>query len=562
MAAALAATAATACIAVVGPDAAPLHSPHVSAALLLGAIVAAELGGVRLHFRSQAHEFTLTEIPIVVGVVLSSPIEVVVASALAVAAVRLVRRQAPLKVAYNVALAALDAALAVAITRALVDAGAFGPAAWGAVVVAALAGTVVTGILVSWAIAVTEGTPLRPGLARALLPALAVTGANTAIALAGLAVLMVQPLALVLLAAPVGVLYLGYRGQVHAIEERDRLAVLYGCARGLAEAGGGEAVIDQLLRSSGDGLGARRSELLLSDRAGRVRLHAEIRGQLALLSGAGPTPAALQATLSAGPEAALLRPGATHPLHEWLLAAGTQEAIVAPLIARDGPMGVLVFSGRDGDGHRFTEADRRLATALAAHAAAALRSQQLVESVDELRVEQERLTAEADHDALTGLASRRAFDRALADALAAPAAGSVGLVYVDLDDFKVVNDAHGHAVGDALLRAVGRRLRALLRPGDIAARLGGDEFAVLLAGADAEEAAAVAERVRAALYEPITVRGLRLLVGASIGLGVGHPGTDQPADVLELADASMYAAKRSGKGRVAVLGDRRRVAPA
>ena len=177
--------------------------------------------------------------------------------------------------------------------------------------------------------------------------------------------------------------------------------------------------------------------------------------------------------------------------------------------------------------------------------------------VEELRRTSRRLASEAQRDALTGLANRRAFDGALRASLA-PDQGDrdVAVVFVDLDDFKGVNDAHGHAVGDALLRAVAERLAAHVRGGDVAARIGGDEFALLLAEADDATAADVVHRLRRALAEPFAVEGARLEVRASIGLALGRIGTDAPEDLLGWADAAMYAAKRRRavpRGRVGAV---------
>ena len=163
----------------------------------------------------------------------------------------------------------------------------------------------------------------------------------------------------------------------------------------------------------------------------------------------------------------------------------------------------------------------------------------------ESRMLQDKLRHQASHDALTGLANRTLF----ADRLAA-ARGYVALI--DLDDFKVVHDRLGHGVGDALLVEVADRLRAGVRPGDLVARLGGDEFALLLAGATADEADAVTERIAGTLQHPICAGGHELLVQASVGLAdVAQPGTAaaDPAEALRRADVAMYAAKEQGKSR-------------
>jgi diguanylate cyclase (GGDEF)-like protein len=124
------------------------------------------------------------------------------------------------------------------------------------------------------------------------------------------------------------------------------------------------------------------------------------------------------------------------------------------------------------------------------------------------------------------------------------------VLFLDLDDFKTVNDGIGHAAGDALLSAVADRLVGCLRSGDTASRLGGDEFAVLLEDlAGPEEAAGVADRILASLAAPLTIQGHQVAVGASIG--IAHPAAerDRSSELLRNADLAMYVAKRAGKGR-------------
>ena len=172
-------------------------------------------------------------------------------------------------------------------------------------------------------------------------------------------------------------------------------------------------------------------------------------------------------------------------------------------------------------------------------------------SVILLRAHNDRLlTDAADHDNLTGLANRRAFYRRLADPPPSrPDAGddrTLGLLYIDLDDFKGINDGLGHLHGDEVLRVVARRLGAATRPTDLLARLGGDEFAVLLSGpADRALVAVVADRIAEALDEPVELGERSVTVSASVGGVWAHADVTADALVGE-ADAAMYEAKRGG----------------
>ncbi len=171
---------------------------------------------------------------------------------------------------------------------------------------------------------------------------------------------------------------------------------------------------------------------------------------------------------------------------------------------------------------------------------------------DALEGSHETLTVQANHDSLTGLANRAGFRRRVEEALSRPErrGGRQALLFVDLDDFKDVNDLLGHAAGDELLRVAARRLQDALRPGDLVARLGGDEFAVLLDGIpDVATACRLAGRAVDALATPVEVSGQTVHVGASVGVALRQ--SDSTLETLmQEADMAMYAAKGLGKGRV------------
>ena len=176
--------------------------------------------------------------------------------------------------------------------------------------------------------------------------------------------------------------------------------------------------------------------------------------------------------------------------------------------------------------------------------------------VSERRLLESELARRATQDALTGLANRTLLRERLEAALERSRKGpwQVALLVLDLDGFKAVNDSLGHLAGDELLRGVADRLRATARASDTVARLGGDEFAVLLQGAtDQGDAVVVAQRLLVALGAPLFIRGRRLTVRASVGLTVCEDGHVDAVEMLREADIAMYAAKRSGKGRLRIF---------
>jgi diguanylate cyclase (GGDEF)-like protein len=171
---------------------------------------------------------------------------------------------------------------------------------------------------------------------------------------------------------------------------------------------------------------------------------------------------------------------------------------------------------------------------------------------DAIAGSQRSLTREATTDSLTGLANRAAFRAQLAASLGRPERrrGNQAVLFVDLDDFKDVNDTLGHAAGDGLLREVAARLVETVRPGDLVARLGGDEFAVLLDGlAEPDLAGLVAQRVVTAVALPFAIGEHSVQVGASVGLALRDE-TSTLEGLMREADVAMYAAKGRGKNRV------------
>ena len=169
--------------------------------------------------------------------------------------------------------------------------------------------------------------------------------------------------------------------------------------------------------------------------------------------------------------------------------------------------------------------------------------------VTERRAQEEKLAHQAMHDGLTGLPNRALFLNRLSRALGAAAREGepVAVLFLDLDDFKAINDTLGHEAGDRLLVAFGRRVRDCLRPGDTIARLGGDEFAVLIEEA-AQDAERVASRINEAMQEPLDLDGQDgARVRASVGVVIASQvrADDRPEDLLRAADEAMYRAKRS-----------------
>ncbi len=240
------------------------------------------------------------------------------------------------------------------------------------------------------------------------------------------------------------------------------------------------------------------------------------------------------------------------PTDDPLLTAVLPDArnlLVSPMFADGRPVGAIVVEHR---ARRLPGVERRVVSVLgqfASIAALNLRNAVLLKHVRDL----------AERDSLTGAANRRMFqtslERVLASGLPRPADDRVtAVLFIDLDDFKVVNDSLGHAAGDALLVAVTERIGGLVRSDDLVARLGGDEFAILTDDEpDLKRSRAMAERLIRELRAPYVIGDSHVTVTASIGIASARDSVDGAPDLVRNADVAMYMAKANGKAGFAIF---------
>jgi diguanylate cyclase (GGDEF)-like protein len=240
------------------------------------------------------------------------------------------------------------------------------------------------------------------------------------------------------------------------------------------------------------------------------------------------------------------------PARDPFLAAAMPDArdlLVSPMIADGRPVGAIVLEHRATT--RFDGIERRVAAMVGQFSSVAalnLRNAVLLKHVQDL----------AERDSLTGAANRRMFqvslERVLAEQPAKPRDGITAVLFIDLDDFKIVNDTFGHAAGDALLVAVTERIADLVRSDDLVARLGGDEFAILTHDdGELKRSRAMAERLVRELRAPYLIGDRHVSVTASIGIASARDAGDGAADLVRNADVAMYMAKANGKSGFAIF---------
>ncbi len=230
-----------------------------------------------------------------------------------------------------------------------------------------------------------------------------------------------------------------------------------------------------------------------------------------------------------------LDPVSRADLERW----GEQSCLTVPMQSVDGPMGLLNLWDKEQE-RTYTEGEMALATALAELAGEAVRNAKLLR----------RLRSLSESDSLTGLANHRKLHEALAheQARAERYGSHFSLVMLDIDEFKLLNDTHGHPAGDSVLRRVGTLLREQTRAADVVGRYGGDEFLLVLPETSADEAGQLAEKLRAALREEpyVTAAGEKIPIRASFGIAAYPEDVPDANGLIALADANLYSSKRRG----------------
>jgi diguanylate cyclase (GGDEF)-like protein len=519
---------------------------------------AAQRWVVHLHSRRGAHSIALGELPLVVGLLFLAPTELLAASLLGSYLALLLDRENPLfKAFFNAAQFTLGTCAALLALHAFgIGRDPLEPPVWLAVFGAVSASALVAAVCVGIAVSLGEGAARWRHRVDVVVGNWIVALSTTSVGLAAAAVVTASPEAGLLLVPPTAVLLLAYRAYMGERRRSAELGFLYEATRTLSRSSEMRPELEELLERTAEAFRVTAVELVLFSAEPRRSARSSLArdGDTRMLEPLDEGLADRLRRLAGGLHGPLdVRTTQDLVLRGYFRAREMETGMVAPMRSEGGCVGLFLVAGRESVDGGFTEEDLRLLETLAGNITEALQYDRLEQAVRQLESLQNELERKALYDSLTQLANRSLFHNRLEHALRGRGAGA-SVLLLDIDEFKSVNDGHGHDAGDELLQAVADRLRSYLREGDTAGRLGGDEFALLLDRPGGEaEALELAERLLNDFEASIETGGEPVTVDVSLGIAVARPGDHDPGELMRRADVALYEAKRRGKGRFCVF---------
>jgi diguanylate cyclase (GGDEF)-like protein len=518
-------------------------------ALILAFAVAEHLV-VHVHFRRSSHSMSLGEIPLVFALLYSGGWTIVIAYTVGRACALVLMRLPAIRLMFNAAQFALGGCLTVLTFHALSgSATTDDPRIWLAAAVAATVASAFAVLMITVAVSLSEGRLTLDRIVSSLRTDLTVTLANTSIGLCAARLVEHDWRTAVLLVVPVLGMFVTMRAYAAERARHGRLEFLYDAARALSGAAGTGEAFESMLTRSLEAFRTETAEIIFfspdGDEALRTAVNAD--GRATLLEPLGvDTAGRLRAAMSGSPTACAAREVEDAWLTGYLSSRGLGDGLFATLQGEHSCIGAIALGDPSGVVDRFGADDVKLFETLAANTSVALENDRLGHTVWQLRMLQSELEHQASHDPLTGLANRSLFSERLDGALARERDDAAAVIFIDVNDFKMVNDTLGHAAGDELLVAISGRLSDCLRPSDTLARLGGDEFAVLLDdGASQDQAVEIAERIDRRMEERFSIAGELHVVQVSIGIALGETGGMTSEQLIRNADLAMYRAKQA-----------------
>ncbi len=530
---------------------APLRIPWPILAL---GFAAGHFAGIRLESRGHTHNIDLTDVVLAPAMVFAGPGPVIVAAVVGTLVRSLWVRRPVIRSAFNMGLHGFAVAAGLEVFSSLLGHHAvLSPLGGLSAVAGIFTAEVVTHVGIQGVIALSTRKIALENLSQLGLSVLLEVGVSTAFGLAAVYMLWSGwggGVLFVILAATAGIGYtaLGRLRSRHAY--LDQLYRFERAMTGLAET---KEVAGAVLHEALELFNAEIAQLLCSD--GDTDVCYQLRS-LDKTTEVLHEASAIADLARRRQEPVLASKGATDPqLAEALQACGFRDAMAVLLPTEQRAQWVLLTANRAGASHlSFDHDDLVLAQALTTPTAMALQSADLLEQLHtQVALEQHQ----ASHDGLTGLANRALFATAVDDALAKRAVSTVvGVLIIDLDGFKRLNDSLGHESGDLALQAFSERLLNAIGDAGTAGRLGGDEFAVVLPHAGSPQAVtAIAQKIDRDVRVPARVGGAMVQLRASIGVAIAPFHGEDRFTLLRQADLAMYQAKQAGGG-VQVQSDR------
>jgi diguanylate cyclase (GGDEF)-like protein len=533
---------------------APLPHKDAASLLVIGALVASFAAGewwrVFIHFRQEAQSFSLSEIPLVIGifVLAGDPGPLVLARVLGAGiGLGLLRRQDPMKLLFNLASFALETEAVIILVHHISTTDATSVVTWLWVLLFMSAASLLSLALTVLAISLAEGRQSRHQWVQPTVIVLVGGFANCSLGLVVVALLQLhQAAVLLLLVTPLAAIWASYVLYTREHQKHQRLQYLYESSDMLQRASSDGAAIPELLDQLCKVFRADIATVCLLPVAtgtGSWRTISNSRGLSDNFDSALSTELLERFVplLDETKRGLIVTQSTPDPeLRMWLGEQGYRDAMATLLQGEGMLLGTLVVADRLSDVGSFDTDDLHLFDAFAAQTSVAVQNTRLGH----------RLRQQAFHDTLTDLANRALFMDRLEHALTRRERHdeSLAVMFLDLDDFKEINDSLGHMAGDELLAMVADRIKLVLRASDTAARFGGDEFAILVEEtADPEDTIRVAERVVSVFKPRFVLAGREVTISASVGVAVTASRDITAEELVGQADVAMYRAKVKGK---------------
>ena len=544
---------------------APLRRPGGVAILSIGLLVAGFAVGewwrVLIHFRQEAQSYSLSEIPLVIGVfaLAADPGELVLARVVGAAiGLGLLRRQEPKRLVFNLASFAIETETLSLLVNHISGTNATSWGVWLWVLLFMSIASVLGFALTVIAISLADGRQSPRQWFQPIVIVLIGGFANCSLGLVIVALSRSNPAMLFLLLTPLSAIVAAYVLYTREYQKNQRLKNLYTSSGMLQRASSGGAAIPELLDhyctvfrvdtamvsllpvATGTGssrtISTRRG---VRDAVDMVLSAEQLERLLPLLD--ETTSSYVDAGFEVVHRGVIITPSTSNPeLCRWLREQGFHDAMATLLQGEGTLLGTLIVANRLSDIGSFNSDDLRDFDAYAAQITVAVQNTSLGD----------RLHKQALYDTLTGLSNRALFMDRLEHALTRRERNgeSLAVLFLDLDNFKEINDSLGHMAGDELLARVADSLKTVLRASDTPARFGGDEFAILVEEtADREDTLRVVDRVESVFKSRFKVGGREVTISASIGVAVTASRDISAEELVGRADVAMYRAKLKGK---------------